>query len=151
MNSHPNEQEIHQQYYTQIREKLENDAFARYLGIELIEVGQGKAVAKLSINDNMVNAHGTTHGAVIFAIADFVFAVASNSYGKTSVALSMNIGFLAASITGDTLIATAEEEKKGNRTGWYRIRVDNGRETVAILDALAYRKNEYFVPLEKVE
>ncbi|RXT08804.1 PaaI family thioesterase [Ammoniphilus sp. CFH 90114] len=143
------DREIHQKYYEQICEKLRNDPFAQYLGVELIEVGEGTATAEVVVRDNLLNAHGTTHGGVVFSLADVVFAVASNSYGKTSVALSMNIGFLAASWKGTKLRATAVEEKRNNRTAWYRIKVESEREVVAILDALVYRKNDYFIPLEE--
>ncbi|WP_027417045.1 hotdog fold thioesterase [Aneurinibacillus terranovensis] len=143
------DQELHATYYKEIVEKLERDPFAQFLGIRITEVGAGTAAAELEVKPTMLNAHSTTHGAVIFALADTVFAVASNSYGKTSVALSMNIGFLAASFGGSLLRATAVEEKRNHRTAWYRIRVESEKETVAILDALAYRKNEYFIPVPK--
>lgn len=151
MKSKLNENEIHQKYYEQICEKLRKDPFAQFLGIELLEVGKGTATAEVVVSENLLNAHGTTHGGVIFSLADVVFAVASNSYGKTSVALSMNIGFLAASWKGTRLRATAVEENRTNRTGWYRIKVETEREVVAILDALVYRKSDYFVPIEEME
>lgn len=148
MSRYPDDQEIFQKHYEQICEKLKEDAFARFLGIRLVELGPGTATAELVVQEHMLNAHGTTHGAILFALADFVFAVACNSYGKTSVALSMNIGFLAASVKGARLRATAVEEKKNNRTAWYRIKVENDNEVLAMLDALAYRKNDYFVPID---
>ncbi|GIM47757.1 hypothetical protein DNHGIG_33060 [Collibacillus ludicampi] len=148
MRQHVDETGIHERYREEIREKLEQDSFAQFLGISLLEFGPGTAVAELEVKEHMLNAHGTTHGAVIFALADFVFAVASNSYGKTSVALSMNIGYLAPSMKGNRLRATALEEKKNNRTSWYRIRVENEEGPVALLDALAYRKNDHFVSIE---
>lgn len=139
------ESKLHRERYDEICKKLENDQYAKFLGIKLIELGEGTATAELTVQDHMLNAHGTAHGAVIFSLADFVFAAACNSYGKTSVALSMNIGFLAAGFSGNRLVATATEEKKNNRTAWYRIRVESENELIATLDALAYRKNEYFV------
>ncbi|MEB3101489.1 hydroxyphenylacetyl-CoA thioesterase PaaI [Ferviditalea candida] len=146
---YPNEQELHTKYYEQIYEKLRQDPYARFLGIELKELGPGTAIAELEVQDHMLNAHGTTHGAVIFALADFVFAVACNSYGKTSVALSMNVDFLAASTKGARLKATAAEEKRNNRTAWYRIEVESDGELVSIFSGLAYRKNDYFVPVSE--
>jgi acyl-CoA thioesterase len=143
----PLDKDIHQQYYNEIVEKLENDPFAKFLGIRLVEIGEGTATAEVKVTKDMLNAHTTTHGAVMFALADVVFAAASNSYGRTAVALSMNIGYLAASVEGDLLRATAVEEKKNNRTSWYRITIENEREVVAILDALAYRKKDYFIEL----
>ncbi|USG65653.1 hotdog fold thioesterase [Brevibacillus ruminantium] len=143
------EREIHHKHYEEISAKLVQDQFAQFLGIKLLELGEGTATAEVSVQEHMLNAHGTAHGALIFSLADFVFAAACNSYGKTSVALSMNIGFLAAAMKGNRLVATATEEKKNNRTAWYRIRVETEHGLVATLDALAYRKNEYFVPIDE--
>lgn len=142
------EQEVHRKYYNEICEKIKSDPFASHLGIRLLELGEGSAVAELEVNGDLLNAHGTTHGAVLFALADFVFAAASNSYGTTSVALSMNIGFLAASVKGARLRATAMEEKRSHRTAWYQIKVESEKEVLAILDALAYRKHDYFITKE---
>jgi acyl-CoA thioesterase len=137
--------DVHYQYTEEIRKKLSNDTFAQFLGIELTELGPGSATAEMTVTENMLNAHGTAHGAVLFAIADFVFAVACNSYGKTSVGLSVNIGYLAASREGDKITAKAKEIKRNNRTSWYEVTVENEKETVAHLSALSYRKNDYFV------
>lgn len=145
------ERELHHKHYDEICEKLQQDQFAQFLGVKLIELGEGTATAEVTVADHMLNAHGTAHGAIIFSLADFVFAAACNSYGKTSVALSMNIGFLAAAMKGNRLVATATEEKKNNRTAWYRIRVESEHGLVATLDALAYRKNEYFISLDDKE
>ncbi|RNB77834.1 hotdog fold thioesterase [Brevibacillus panacihumi] len=139
------ESELHRKHYDEICKKLVQDQFAKFLGIRLVELGEGTATAEVIVQEHMLNAHGTAHGAIIFSLADFTFAAACNSYGKTSVALSMNIGFLAAAMKGNRLVATATEEKKNNRTAWYRIRVESEHGLVATLDALAYRKNEYFV------
>lgn len=143
------ERELHRKHYDEICAKLKQDQFAQFLGIKLLELGEGTATAEVIVEDHMLNAHGTAHGAIIFSLADFVFAAACNSYGKTSVALSMNIGFLAAAIKGNRLVATATEEKKNNRTAWYRIRVETEHGLVATLDALAYRKSEYFVQIDE--
>lgn len=49
---------------------------------------------------------------------------------------------------GSRLIAKAVEEKRNNRTGWYKIRVESAGELLATMDTLVYRKNHYFVPVE---
>ncbi|RAS78666.1 hotdog fold thioesterase [Priestia endophytica] len=142
------EQEIHQKYYNEIFSLMEQEPFAQFLGMKLIHMGEGTATAELDIKDHMLNAHGTVHGAIIFSLADYVFAAASNSYGKTSVGLSTNVNFMAPGKMGSRLIAKAVEEKRNNRTGWYKIRVESVGELLATMDALVYRKNHYFVPVE---
>jgi acyl-CoA thioesterase len=144
-----NDQTVHRNYYKEIYETLKNEPYANFLGIELVELGEGTAKATLELKEHMLNAHGTAHGAIIFAIADYVFACASNSYGKTSVGLSTTVNFMAPGIMGHQLIATAKEVKRNNRTAWYLIEVESNGELIATMDALVYRKNEYFVPIEK--
>lgn len=142
------EQEIHQKYYNEIFSLMEQEPFAQFLGMKLIHMGEGIATAELDIKDHMLNAHGTVHGAIIFSLADYVFAAASNSYGKTAVGLSTNVNFMAPGKMGSRLIAKSVEEKRNNRTGWYKIRVESAGELLATMDALVYRKNHYFVPVE---
>lgn len=100
-----------------------NDRHARNLGIQLEEAHRGHARASLKITGEMINAVGLTMGGVTFTLADFVFAVASNSHGTVAVALSAQIQFCAASREGDRLIATAQEMSRGKRTGVYQVEV----------------------------
>ncbi len=128
---------------------MENEPYAQYLGIKLLEIGEGTAIAELDVTDNMINSHGTVHGAITFAIADYVFAAACNSYGKTAVGLSTTVNFMAAGQKSSRLRATAVEEKKNHKMGWYKINIESDGELIATMEALAYRKSEYFVPIEK--
>ena len=143
-----NESELHHQYKDEIFKILENEPYAQSLGIKLLELGEGSAVAELHTAEHMVNSHGTVHGAVIFALADYAFAAACNSYGKTSVGLSTTVNFMAAGKKCAALTATATEEKKNFRTSWYNIKVESGGELIASMEALAYRKDHYFVPVK---
>ncbi|SDM69899.1 acyl-CoA thioesterase [Fictibacillus solisalsi] len=142
------EQNLHERYKKEIFELFENEPYASFLGIRLTELGKGTAVAEIEVKDHMLNSHGTAHGAVLFALADFVFAAACNSHGKTSVGLSTTMNYMAAGKAGSTIKATAVEEKKNNRTAWYNIRLESDGELLAVMEALAYRKNDYFVPVQ---
>lgn len=151
MSKNLNELEVHQKYYKQIFEILENEPYANFLGIKLQELGAGTASATLEIQDHMLNSHGTVHGAIIFAIADYVFAAASNSYGKTSVGINTTVNFMSAGKNGSLLKATAVEEKRNHKLGWYNIKVESGNELIATMEATVYRKSHYFIPVEKFE
>ena len=105
------------------------DRFARLLGMRLETVRPGYARVTMPVTDELLNAVGTTHGGATFALADFAFAVASNSRGRSAVALAAQISYPAASTVGDTLCAEAVEESLGGRTALYRVevrRVDGG-------------------------
>lgn len=124
----------------------ERDQYARTLGIELLELGPGRCRAQLALGPHLVNGLGMAHGAAVFSVADFAFAGACNSYGRTAVALSMDIHFLSSPPADARLIAEAVEVRTGGRTALYRMTVTDGEENlVAELHGMAYLKDDYFL------
>ena len=142
------EQAIHEKHYAEIREKVSNDPYAQSLGIRLTKFEETMAEAEILVQAHMVNAYGTVHGAVIYALADHVLSVASNAHGKASVGLSTNAQFIQAANPGDLLTARAVETKRNFRVGFYRVDVLRGEELIATVDAISYRKDHYFVETE---
>jgi len=94
-----------------IRQHISQDPFARFLGIELLELHEGYSKTALTIEAHMLNFHGLPHGGVIFSLADAAFAAACNSYGQVAVALHVDVSFLAAVEVGTRLTAEAMEEQ----------------------------------------
>lgn len=141
------ELEIHKNHNEQILEHVKNDPFAQSLGIQLTTFEAGFAEAMLEVQSHMVNAHGTVHGAVLYALADHVFSVACNAYGKISVGLSTTIQFIEPAAVGDKIVARATEIKRNFRTGFYRIDVLHEEKIIATMEAVAYRKDHYFIDL----
>ena len=130
-----------------IRQHIRNDPFARFLGIELLELGEGRSTVALTVGEHMLNFHGVPHGGVIFSLADAAFAAACNSYGQAAVALNVTISFLAAVPVGTRLIAEATEESLGRRTGLYRMAVTTeAGELVALCHGTAYRRSRPLIP-----
>ncbi len=118
----------------------ERDAFARSIGIELIETEPGRAVVAMTLTLNHLNGVGTAHGGALFSLADFAFAVASNSRGLVAVALNTTISFVKA-VSEGRLTATAREESLSPRIGVYAVEVkDEKGELVALFQGTAYRK-----------
>ena len=120
-----------------------HDRFARQLGIEIEAVSPGFCQVALTVTDGMLNAVGVTHGGVTFSLADFAFAVASNSHGKVALALSAQINYPAASHAGDRLTAVALEQNKNRRTGLYSIEVRTGDGTLTgLFSGTVYRRSD---------
>jgi acyl-CoA thioesterase len=88
---------------------FEADVSSRHLGIELVEMGPGRAVTTMTVSPTMVNGHGIVHGGYLFLLADTAFAFACNSHGLMTVAHSAQIIFLEPARAGDRLVARAEE------------------------------------------
>ncbi|MCP1146244.1 PaaI family thioesterase [Lysinibacillus endophyticus] len=124
---------------------LQAEPYANFLGFKLISAEDGCAVAEVMPTENMLNSHGTVHGGVIFSIADFVFAAASNSYGQIAVGVNNNINYLSAAFPNKLLRAEAKEVRRTRKLAWYSIKVFSEDELVATMEAMVYVKSEYFV------
>lgn len=119
-----------------------NDQFAKHVGIQLLEVAAGRAKASLEIGPHHLNAVDIAHGGAIFALADLVFAAASNSHGSVAVAINANISYLKA-VSGGILTAEAKEISRNQKLATYSIRVtDGGGDLVADFQGMVYRKKE---------
>ncbi|WP_036682887.1 PaaI family thioesterase [Pelobacter seleniigenes] len=119
-----------------------NDHFASHCGIELLEAQPGRAKARMAIQPFHLNGAGTVHGGAIFTLADFVFAVASNSSGQLALAIDTHISFIKAA-RGGTLYGEASELSVNRRLGQYQVRItDQDQQLVAQFQGTAYRKQE---------
>ncbi|RLA35428.1 MAG: hydroxyphenylacetyl-CoA thioesterase PaaI [Gammaproteobacteria bacterium] len=125
----------------------EADRFAQGLGIRLVSVAPGCCEVTMLVTEAMHNGVGTTHGGATFTLADFAFAIAANSHGRTAVALSTQMSYPAASHAGDTLTAVATEESLGGRTGLYRVEVrrDDGT-LVGLFTGTVFRRRDAIGP-----
>jgi len=99
------------------------DAASAALGIELVDVGPGRARLRMTITDVMVNGHGLAHGGLVFTLADSAFAVACNTHGVVTVAAGADITFVAPARLGDVLLAEAVEQVTYGRSGITEVRV----------------------------
>lgn len=109
---------------------MEHDAFSRWLGIEVLEAGEGRSRLRLTVRPDMVNGFGIAHGGVLFSLADSALAFCTNAAGTLSVALDCTISFPAAVQVGDVLTADAVEESTTRRMGFCRVTVTNQHDVV---------------------
>lgn len=106
-----------------VRRMLADDRASASLGIELVELAAGRAVARMTVTSGMVNGHAIAHGGLVFTLADTAFACACNSYGPVAVAAGADITFVASAKEGDVLVATAQERVSYGRSGVYDVTV----------------------------
>jgi acyl-CoA thioesterase len=92
------------------------------------------------------NGAGTVHGGAIFTLADFAFAVASNSHGTLAMGINANVSFVKAAIRG-TLYAEAREEARSSKLATYSVHItDDDNDVVAIFQGTVFRKKEPVLP-----
>jgi acyl-CoA thioesterase len=102
-----------------------NDRASKWLGMQVVEIGPGRAVLTMTVRDEMLNGHDICHGGLIATLADSAFAFACNSYNEFTVASGFAIELLAPGRLGDVLTATCGEVSKAGRTGVYDTVVSN--------------------------
>jgi acyl-CoA thioesterase len=116
-----------------------NDRASKALGMEVLEVGPGRAVLTMAVRDDMLNGHDICHGGLIATLSDSAFAFACNSYNELTVASGFAIELIAPGRLGDRLTATCSEVSKSGRTGVYDTEVINQRgERIAMFRGRSY-------------
>ena len=99
------------------------DTAAQALGIDILDIGPGRARLCMRVQGHMTNGHHICHGGFIFTLADTAFAYSCNSYNQRCVAAGAVIDFVAAVQVHELLIAEAIEVSRGKRSGVYDVRV----------------------------
>jgi acyl-CoA thioesterase len=119
------------------------EGFVTKLGLEIVDVSEGRAVVELLPGPEDENLFGYVHGGAICALMDEAFQLACNSHGTVAVALNISVVFHCPAFKGVRLRAEADEVHLGRRTGTYAIRVveTENQKLVASCQATAYRKN----------
>ena len=92
-----------------------DDTASKALGMELVEVSDGRAVLSMPVRADMVNGLGVGHGGLVFALADSAMAFCSNSSNRRSVATQAEIDWLAPVRAGMVLTATAVRRHQGGK------------------------------------
>jgi len=127
----------------------EDDTASQALGIKLIQVNCGGAIAVMNVKDSMLNGHKTCHGGLIFSLADSAFAFACNSQNQAAVALSCTIDFIHPAFKDDILTATAEALHQGGRSGVYQVKITNqNQQLIAIFKGNSARIKRSVLPEE---
>lgn len=112
------------------------------MGIEIDQVDEdGGAVCKMALTPAHMNAGGAPQGGAIFTLADFTFAVASNSSGSYIVSIGCSISFMNAA-RGKVLYAKAVRRSQSRRISYYDVEVYDELQTpVAKMSVTGYNKN----------
>lgn len=124
-----------------VRNKMyANDAFSKWLGVEIVNVGTGTCKLKMKVRKEMLNGFAIAHGGITYSLADSALAFASNSHGKKAVSVETSISHTQTVKEGDDLIAVATEQHMSDKIAVYQIVVTNQEnKTVALFKGVVYR------------
>ncbi len=110
-----------------------DDKASQALGMEIEITGVGAASVRMTVRSDMVNGLDVCHGGLVFALADTAFAFACNAYNVQRFAASGQVEFLRPALPGDALLATASEDHRGRRSGYYTVKIHNQRDELVAL------------------
>jgi acyl-CoA thioesterase len=120
---------------------IDQDRYARFLGVEICQWGEGTARAKLELTQKHLNSVNSVHGGVLFSLADAVFSVASNSHGTVAVAIQVCMSYFKA-VSSGTLYAQAREVSRNPKLATYSIEVtDDSGSLLGLFQGTVYRKS----------
>ena len=110
-----------------------------WLGLRLVETGEGTAAVEMTATEDMANASGFVHGGMISALADSAMgrSLRTLSPGVTrAMSFDLKLNFINAAKIGENLRAMGHVVHAGRRTVVTECRVE-GREGRLVATASA--------------
>ncbi|MBR2101174.1 MAG: PaaI family thioesterase [Prevotella sp.] len=127
---------------------FKKDRFAALAGVELMEVGDGHAKARMLITPDHLNGGGVCQGGALFTLADLAFAAAVNSHLTLTFSTSSNITIFR-SLSEGYVYAEAEEIVNHRRLPFAQVRITDGQgHLVAMFTSSGYRKEGISINLD---
>lgn len=120
---------------------MAKDFFSQWLGIKVLETGNGISKLSMTVRKEMLNGFGIAHGGITYCLADSALAFSSNSHGKKAVSVETSISHTISLAEGDEIIAEAKEEHCSNKIGTYTVIIKRTSDNavVALFKGTVYR------------
>jgi acyl-CoA thioesterase len=98
-------------------EMIKKVPYARLLGIELIDIKSGEAVAKIKMRDELRQPYGVLHGGATASLIDTAMAfavIASTAEGEIATTVDLTVHYLRP-VTEGEIVCTAKMVRAGKR------------------------------------
>ena len=118
-----------------------------WLGLRLIETGEGEAVVEMTATEDMANRSGFVHGGMISALADSAMGSSLRTVKpgvSRAMSFDLKVNFINAAKVGETLRATGRVVHAGRRTMVADCRVEgkDGRLVATASGTFAVTRNK---------
>lgn len=100
-----------------------------WLGLKLVEAGDGTAVVEMATTEDMANHSGFVHGGMISTLADSAMGRSLRTLSPgvvRAMSFDLKLNFINAAKVGETLRATGHVIHAGRRTAVVECRVEGG-------------------------
>ncbi|MCL4399158.1 PaaI family thioesterase [Candidatus Parvarchaeota archaeon] len=111
-----------------IKQIIENDPFLKYVGIKILEIGEGRCKLSMGFRHEVTRSGGIMNGGAISTLADAAggCAVVTVNGGKNQVTVELDVSFMRPIKTGP-VIAEARVTKTGRSMSFADIDVYDGK------------------------
>jgi len=114
--------------------RVSENGIDAFLGLAVTEVGPGRLVCEMPVQENLMTIMGNMHGGCLSAMCDHVlgvvmYPVMPRGYWAATTEFKIN---LLAPVTGGTCVAKAEIISMSKRMAVIRIDVENDSRLVAL-------------------
>ena len=121
---------------------LTQDAYSKWLGIEILSCEIGRVKVGMTIRKEMLNSMNKAHGGISYALADTAFGFSANTHGRYAVSIETSINHIEALHLGDYITAEATLDVQKTKVGFNIVEVKKGDELVALFKGVVYRTNK---------
>ncbi len=126
-----------------LNDLFRGDAFAKLIGVEIVDWAGGRAEIRSVPKAEHNNFAGGVHGGFLFSGLDVALSIASNSWGRMAVAVSVDIHYLAAPSSGEMLTFTATEVSRGRNMSTYALEARGQGKLYANATGATFRTNNW--------
>ncbi len=134
--------------FHRLDELFREDAFARSIDVEVVDWAGGVAKARAKAGPDHLNFLGGVHGGFVLSGADVALSVASNSWGRVAVAVSIDIHYIASPEPDASMEFIATEVHCGRRMGTYALEARCGHELLATATGMTFRTEHWHLGAE---
>lgn len=125
----------------------EMNPFAKYIGIELLEIEEGYAKGRIKLEQKDTNIYGGMHGGCSYALADTLAGIAAATYGSYVTTISGNMNYLLPIKDTTYVNCEAKAVRQGGKVGVYEVTVTDDAGTPLSTGSFTYYKLNQEIPV----
>ena len=96
-----------------LKERYKKTNIENFIGLEVVEIAEGKIIYRIKILDKHLNMYGFVHGGVLSAIIDTAMGFACISMEKRVVTVDISISYIKNVPQGSTITAIGQVISNG--------------------------------------
>lgn len=124
--------------FLKLNELLEQNSFANYIGMELVEIGEGYAIGRIPLATQHTNIYQGMHGGCSYALADTVAGIAAATCGRYVTTINGTMNYLLPVVDTKYVRCRADVVRQGNRIAVLDVKILNDQEEILCNGSFTY-------------